>query len=258
MRLNRRQPYSEVVIGEVRLAAVDLDGAVDWVVANIRTECAKLVITPNIHHISVAQHDKAFARVLQAADLLVADGWPVVAASRVLRKPLPTRVPGVDLVQELLFRRSVRARLAILGGPPGAAERLAERASHGHRVVLVDELRRGTWDFQEEVDDLRARLRRSGPSLVLLGIGAPRQEILAAELKDTVSGPIVCCGAAIEMLAGVTPRSPAVFRRLGLEWAFRAAREPRRLLPRYARASSIFARVVALEAARQYKARRSS
>ena len=78
------------------------------------------------------------------------------------------------------------------------------------------------------------------PNLTLIGIGAPRQELLADSLRRRVCGPIVCCGAAIEVLAGDTPRAPAVLRKTGLEWAFRLIREPRRLGPRYLAAGTSF------------------
>jgi N-acetylglucosaminyldiphosphoundecaprenol N-acetyl-beta-D-mannosaminyltransferase len=79
---------------------------------------------------------------------------------------------------------------------------------------------------------------------MLLGIGAPQQEILAHELKGAATGPIICCGAAIEVLAGMRPRAPLALQRLGLEWAFRLAIEPRRLALRYAVAGTTFLRLL--------------
>ncbi len=126
-------------------------------------------------------------------------------------------------------------------GPHDAAVKLAEVAAQHNHVALVDELRPG-WDDPTRRNELATRLKEASPNLTFLGIGAPRQELLAQELKAVVSGPIICCGAAVEVLAGVRPRAPHFLQRVGLEWAFRLAIEPRRLARRYLLAGFTFVR----------------
>ena len=238
-------------LGNLSLARIDLDEAVAWIVERAREERACVVVTSNIHHLRLAEEDAEFAAVLARAELNVADGWPVVAATKLTGQRVPERVAGIDLVDAVLSQEEVRLRLAILGGPPGAATRLAERVSPRHDVVYVDELPPGQWDGAGGLDRLAAALAAVRPTLTLIGIGAPRQELLADALRPALAGPAIGCGAAVEVLAGIRPRAPKAVQAVRLEWAFRAALEPRRLLPRYARAGWALLGVLARELRRR-------
>ncbi len=239
------------VFGPLRLAVLSPTEATTWVVDRALAGTACVVVTPNVHHLRLALHDEAFLEIVDRAELCVADGWPLVLASRLTAGPrLPGRVAGVDLVDSVL-ERAPGLRVAILGGAPGAADAFARMIGSRHDVVLVDSLPPGHWESAEQMLELRERLRLARPNLVLTAIGAPRQELLADRLRDVVAGPILCCGAAVEMLAGIRPRAPLLFQRLGLEWAFRAALEPTRLVPRYARAGRTFLGVLVDELRRR-------
>jgi len=231
-------------LGGLELARIDFRHALEWILAAARDGRSCVVVTSNIHHVRLAEVNAAFRDVVGRAELNVADGWPLVAASRLLDSaPLRERVAGVDLVAALLDS-DVRMRVAILGGPPGAAQQLSRSVERAHEVVLVDELRRGGWEGPDDVAALGRRLAAGRPNLTLLGLGAPKQELLADRVRSSVSGPIVCCGAAIEILAGCRRRAPRLLQAVGLEWAFRLLLEPRRLAPRYFRSSVAFIRVV--------------
>ena len=232
----------------LRLSGFDLDTAVGWITAESEAQNPVVVVTPNINHLHLAQTSPTARDALDKADLQLADGWPIVAASRMLGTPLPERVAGIDLVERLVDSdRSFS--VAILGGPSDSATKLAGRASQSNSVALVDHLGAG-WDEDERRSDLLSRVQAAAPDLTLVAIGAPRQELLAHELKRVVKGPIVCCGAAVEVLAGVRPRAPRVVQTLGLEWAFRMVIEPRRLFRRYMVAGSTFASLIVREALR--------
>jgi N-acetylglucosaminyldiphosphoundecaprenol N-acetyl-beta-D-mannosaminyltransferase len=230
--------------GRLRLAPIDPAAAVRWVLAEADRGRSCVVVTSNIHHLALAEHDQRFAEILDRAELNVADGWPLVFANRLLGAPrLPGRVAGVDLVASVLTG-GTRKRVAVLGGAPGAAEKLAVRYAPYHDFVLIDPLPVGSWEDAASIEDLRQKLRLAAPNITLVAIGAPRQEFLADSLRADVQGPLLCCGAAVEMLAGIRPRAPGWVQKVGLEWAFRASLEPSRLLPRYARASVAYLRVL--------------
>jgi N-acetylglucosaminyldiphosphoundecaprenol N-acetyl-beta-D-mannosaminyltransferase len=234
-------------LGDLSLAPFDLETATEWVVERAIAGEACIVVTSNIAHFRLMREDPAFRDLVAGADLNVADGWPLVLANRLLGGPrLPGRVAGVDLVAAVLASDR-RLRLAILGGAPGAAERLARSVETSHDVVAVEPLPPGTWEAPEALDALSSRLRAAAPNLVLVAMGDPRQTLLADRLLDSVDGPFICCGAAVEFLAGMRRRAPRAIQALGLEWAFRAALEPRRLLPRYAAAVPEYLRVLARE-----------
>lgn len=233
----------------LRLRRMGLSDAVAWITAAAQAHDPAVVVTPNINHLHLVQMSPEARDAVGRADVQLADGWPIVAASRVLGEPLPERIAGIDLVDELV-QSDTEFSLAILGGPSDAAAKLADMAARHNRVALVDGLTPG-WDRPERRDELAARLRDASPNLTFVGIGAPRQELLAHELKQVVSGPIICCGAAVEVLAGVRPRAPQILQRLGLEWAFRLAIEPRRLARRYLLAGLTFTRLLGVAWARR-------
>jgi N-acetylglucosaminyldiphosphoundecaprenol N-acetyl-beta-D-mannosaminyltransferase len=233
----------------LRLSSVDLSDAVAWITEAARARDAAVVVTPNINHLHLVQRSPEARDAVARADLQLADGWPIVAASRMLGTPLPERIAGIDLVDRLVSS-DTEFSVAILGGPGDAAARLADVAARHNRIALVDELSHG-WDDPARRGELAARLRAASPNLTFVGIGAPRQEQLAHELKTVVSGPIICCGAAVEVLAGVRPRAPRWVQRLGMEWAFRMAIEPRRLARRYLLAGFTFVRLLGATWARR-------
>lgn len=229
-----------LVLAGVRLDPLNLEDATDWVLNRATAHQAAVVATPNIQHFALARGDESFRLALQRSDLSVADGWPILLAARVLGTRLPGRVAGVDLVANVLQKAS-SLRLAILGS--GAAE-LAAAVDSRHQVVLVEPLEKGVWETSAFRAQLKRRVSEAAPTLVLVGISAPNREYLAESLRACAHGPIICCGAAVEILAGLRPRAPQWFVRMRLEWLFRITLEPRRLLPRYARAGYSFAAVV--------------
>ena len=232
--------------GPLEIAPLAPSAVVDWIVGRALAEEPSVVVTSNINHLRLARRDDAFRAVVRRSELNVADGWPLVLACRLLGSAVPARVAGIDLVDAVLHSPH-RLRLAILGGPPGAAEALARRCRAAHDVCVVDPLPKGMWETDDAIDSLRSSLAAARPNLVLIGLGPPRQELLADKLRPDVCGPMICCGASIEVLAGLTPRAPLFLQRIGLEWAFRLAREPRRLFKRYLLAGGCFVRVLCAE-----------
>ena len=240
---------TEFRFGQLSLEPMTLEAASEWIADRASEDEACMVITSNINHLRLAEVDRRFRTLVRESELNVADGWPLVLASRLLGNPVPGRVAGIDLVKRVLAS-DAPLRIAILGGASGAADELARRLGDRHNIVLVDPLTPGTWETNDAIAALGGALQSAAPNLVLVGIGPPRQEILAEALRPYVCGPIICCGCTIEVLAGLRRRAPLWLQKLGLEWAFRLVHEPRRLASRYATAGMCFVRVLGREAAR--------
>jgi N-acetylglucosaminyldiphosphoundecaprenol N-acetyl-beta-D-mannosaminyltransferase len=197
-----------------------------------------LILTPNADHVLRARRDPWFRAVYAAADLVVADGQSVVWASRLLGRALPERVAGSDLMPELCVA-AARAgmRFFFVGGAPGdamrAAQVLAQRAgSDGCAGVDCPPL--GFERDPSYVDGLVARIAAARPHFLFVGLGSPKQELLMAALRDRLdAGAMMGVGVTFSFVAGTVKRAPHFVRRVGFEWLWRLACEPRRLWRRY-------------------------
>lgn len=216
--------------------------AADWRADGKPRGATKVVVTPNVDHL-VRLHrtaDPAVREAYRAADLTLADGTPVVAASRWFGKPVPERVPGSDLVPGLLASTSADRPLTVflLGAGPGvadeAAARIARDTPHA-RVVGTHCPPLGFERDPSENDRIVALFDQAKPDVLVVGLGFPKQEKWVHAHRDRLTcGTTLCVGATIDFLAGNVTRAPAWLGRVGLEWVFRLGLEPRRLAGRYA------------------------
>jgi N-acetylglucosaminyldiphosphoundecaprenol N-acetyl-beta-D-mannosaminyltransferase len=196
------------------------------------------VVGPNAHLVTLAERDERFAKAMQAADLAVPDGVSVVAASHLLRVPIPERVTGGDLMERMCAEAArFGFRVFFLGGLPGAATMAAHNLRlryPGLRICGTYCPRMGFDKDPEETAHIRHLINLYEPDLLCVAFGAPKQEIWMQENRDQLRvGAILPVGAAFDTQSGLRRRAPAIFQRLGLEWLFRLAAEPRRLWRRY-------------------------
>lgn len=224
-------------IGELRVDRYSRAAAVaiitDWLDA---TDRCRLVYTPNLDHLAVGEHDAEFRAAYASADLSVADGQPLLWLAKLAGSYLPERVNGTNLVNELLPVAAARRRaVMIVGGKPDIVERAVAAARLGHPSLSITGLS-PPFPFPAQADDERAVLEeidRVRPSLLLVCLGAPKSEKWLARVRgDLPPGVAIAAGATVDYLAG-SSRAPAWMQDHGLEWAFRLAVEPARLLPRY-------------------------
>jgi N-acetylglucosaminyldiphosphoundecaprenol N-acetyl-beta-D-mannosaminyltransferase len=195
--------------------------------------------------------DPAMRDSIAGADLVVADGQSVVWAARLLGRPLPERVPGIDLMHrtiELAERRGYS--IYVLGARADVLETAVERIAAAHPALRIAGYRDGYFDDAEE-DAVAGAIRSSGADVLFVAIGSPRKEYFLARHGRSLGVPYVMgVGGSIDVVAGVTRRAPAWVQRIGLEWAYRLAQEPRRLFRRYLVTNVRFLALVAREAIR--------
>jgi N-acetylglucosaminyldiphosphoundecaprenol N-acetyl-beta-D-mannosaminyltransferase len=198
------------------------------------------VVTPNLDILRMLSASRALWTLFRKADLLVADGMPIVWASRILGDPLPERVAGSSLISSLSAGAARRGRsVYLLGGNPGSAEACARelvRRSPGLRVAGTDCPPHGFERDPREIRRIAGRLARARPDIVYVALGCPKQEHLIQHLRPAAPGAwYLGVGISFSYVAGDVRRAPAWMRRWGLEWIFRLAQEPRRLARRYLR-----------------------
>jgi len=199
----------------------------------------RYVVTPNVHHTVMYQWHEGLRAAYASAGLVLADGMPLVWASRLLRRPLPQRVAGSDLVPAVFDRfRDRGLRVYLLGAAEGVGRRAAaniERRWPGIRVTGVFSPPLGFEREAAKNEEILARMAAAGAELLVVGLGAPKQELWVHAHQSRIAAPVaLCVGATIDFLADHKPRAPRWMRESGLEWLHRLASEPRRLFGRYA------------------------
>jgi N-acetylglucosaminyldiphosphoundecaprenol N-acetyl-beta-D-mannosaminyltransferase len=226
-----------VELGGVLLDQLDLTGAVDQITAFIRSGQPHQVVTVNLDFLSIANRNPEFGATLNAADLAVADGMPLVWLSRIKGEPLNERVAGVELVLESCrVGAEFGSSVFLLGAAPGVAEaagRRLEETYPGIRIAGTYSPPLGELSPQQNqyIVDL---IRLAAPDFLFVALGAPRQDLwISAHLRDLQVPVAMGVGCVLDLLAGNVRRAPLWMQRTGLEWAFRLVQEPSRLWRRY-------------------------
>jgi N-acetylglucosaminyldiphosphoundecaprenol N-acetyl-beta-D-mannosaminyltransferase len=216
------------------------------------------IVTPNIDILRRAQVDDEVRAHLDDADLVVADGMPLVWASKLSGTPLPGRVAGSSLIWSLSAGLGRDGRsIFVIGGVPEAegvkdgATRAADRLAAecpGLRIAGTLCPDHGFETDQIAYAQLCAKVADARPDLVFVGLGFPKQEQVVSRLRaDLPHAWFIGCGAAVNFVAGDIDRAPRWMQRTGLEWAHRLGTEPRRLASRYLRHDAPYAlRLLAL------------
>lgn len=237
-----------VRIGQLWVDALTMAEAIERIDALVGAGAGGSVFTPNVDHVVTAEDDDAFRAAYAEASVSLADGQALVWAMRLLRTPVPEKVSGSDLVWPLMqHAAAARWRVYLLGGAPGSADLAAARLERELGVVIAGvDAPRVTVDGDAGERAVVERVRSADAQLVVVGLGAPKQERFIHRSRPFI-GPAVALGlgASIDFLAGRVRRAPRWVSRSGLEWLYRLSQEPRRLAHRYLVKDPRFAAIVA-------------
>jgi N-acetylglucosaminyldiphosphoundecaprenol N-acetyl-beta-D-mannosaminyltransferase len=228
---------SRVRLGELWIDSLTFAEALDEIASLVRAGRGGSVFTPNVDHVMLAETHSGLREAYQRASLALVDGMPLLWASRLLGTPLPEKVSGSDLIMPLAALAAARGwGVYLLGGAPGVAEEAAARLRRfcGVRIVGCDAPQISA-DGSCEADRLVIeRIRRAAPQIVMVALGAPKQELwIRRVLPQLRPAVLVGIGASLDFVAGRVRRAPRWMSSLGLEWLYRLAQEPRRLWRRY-------------------------
>lgn len=186
----------------------------------------------NAANLVLARDNADYLADLAAADLVTADGQSVVWGARLYGIGVPERVTGIDLMEALLAEATMRGwSVYLLGAREEVVTALATRLSA--RGVNVAGCHHGYF-AEERAAGMAARIRASGATILFVGMPTPRKEQFIIHEAVTAGVPFsMGVGGSFDVLAGLLSRAPRIVQRLGLEWLYRLAQEPRRLLRRY-------------------------
>ncbi len=222
----------------VRLHAMREHDVAQHVMAALNNGRGGWVVTPNLDHVRRCCFDTTYRDMIADADLIVADGMPLVWAARLQGTPLPERIAGSSLVDTLAHAASEHGRrLYLLGGSDGAAEGAATRLRRRYPGLSIAGWYAPPFGFERDPDELniiRNRLHAAQPDVVYVALGSPKQEWLISTLRrDYPQTWWIGVGISLSFLSGQVRRAPRWMQRAGLEWLHRLSQEPGRLFVRY-------------------------
>ena len=199
-----------------------------------------VLITPNVDHLVKLQRDAGFYDVYRKAEWVVCDSKILYLLSKLLRRPLPEAIPGSSFFTAYYMHHKDDAdcRIFLLGAKEGIAAKAMERINGkvGRRIVVgAHSPSFGFEKHEQECDDIIGIVNKSGANVLLVGVGAPKQEKWIMKYRNRMPGVklFMALGATIDFEAGTLKRAPMFWQKLGMEWLYRVLKEPRRLFKRY-------------------------
>ena len=226
--------------------------SVECMIALAQAPRRAYVVTANVDHLVRFAREPSLRSLYHDADLVVADGMPVIWASRFLGKRLPERVAGSDLFPALSARAADEGlSIYLLGGAPGTAERASTILRERHPTLRVAGTYCPDFGFEKDAEECRRiadRIRESQADILFVGLGAPKQELWIAQYRELAGAKLsIGVGISFSFLCGDVVRAPRWMQRCGLEWLHRLVQEPGRLWKRYLVEDMVFFRLVLRE-----------
>ena len=221
----------------VPIHQVTMDEAVGLIDQFVSSSTLHTVFTPNPEIIMLARQDERLCTILNQADLVVPDGIGVVIASKFQKgMKLKQRVAGYDLVQNTMkqavnrFSANTGYKYYFLGSKPGVAEKAAEEMRKTYPGIQIVGTHDGYFK-QENIPKIIDDINDSMANIVLVALGAPKQELWIEEYKGLLKHVRVAIGVggSLDVMAGVAKRAPLIYQKLGLEWFYRLVKEPTRI-----------------------------
>ena len=222
-------PLKQVEILGVNVNSLTMAQAVEAVQQFIAEKKVALVATANAEMLMRATQDEELKDILNQADLVVPDGAGTVWAAGHLGDPMPERVAGFDLAQELMREAPSRGdRVYFFGSAPGVADKAKAKAEELYPGIQVVGVRNG---FFSEADEpqIIADIRAAKPDILLAALGVPKQEKWLKKHMQELQVPVsIGVGGTLDVMAGVMERAPLWMQKAKLEWLFRGLKQPSR------------------------------
>ncbi len=208
---------------------VTVTDAVDKIMQFLNEDRLHSVYTPNSEIIMAAYKNEEFRDVLNASDLLTADGIGVVYASRILKNPISERAAGFDIACELLEKvKGTSYKIFLFGGKPGVAETAKEKLEEKYKGINICGTRNGYFKPEDEAEIIN-EINSSGADIIFVCLGAPKQEMWINDNRDKLKARVALgIGGSLDVFAGTVMRAPEFYCNHGLEWFYRLMKQPSR------------------------------
>lgn len=199
-----------------------------------------VLITPNLDHLVKLQHDREFYEVYRQAEWVVCDSKILYLLSKLLKHPLPEAIPGSSFFTAfyMFHKDDPDCQIFLLGAKEGIAQKAMERINEKVGRKIVVGAHSPSFGFEKDEKECRELVdivNRSGANVLLVGVGAPKQEKWIMKYRNQMPDVdlFMALGATIDFEAGTLKRAPLLWQKLGMEWLYRCLKEPRRLFKRY-------------------------
>lgn len=196
------------------------------------------IVTPNVDHLVKLQKDMEFKECYDHANLVITDGKPLIWISKLYKTPIKEKVSGSDLFPllcELAARKNYT--MYFLGAAEGVAEKAADILEEQYKGLKVVGTYSPAYGFEKDpaqIADIKKRITDSRPDILIVALGAPKQEKFMYKYKDELQVPVsLGLGASLDFVAGNVKRAPRWMSNCGLEWLYRIFQEPKRMFKRY-------------------------
>lgn len=196
------------------------------------------VVTPNVDHMIKLHQDDTFAKIYADADLILADGTPIMWFAKGFGTPLKEKVSGSDLFPRVC-KMAADEKLSVffLGGMEGVAKQAAKVLKRRYPTLSIVGIISPPFGFEKDetqMEEICKAIRDAGPDILFVGLGAPKQEKFFEAIKERVNVPVALhIGGSFDFVAGTIKRAPKWMSKIGLEWFYRMCKEPKRMFKRY-------------------------
>jgi len=194
-----------------------------------------------VHHVVVnaakivnAQKNKELRESITQCDIINADGQAVVWASKILKQPLPERVAGIDLMEELVKLSSKKKyTIYFLGAKEKVVKSVVDKYAETYGSQIIAGYRNGYFSKDDEID-IAIEIAKKTPDILFVAITSPKKEIFLNTYKHLIQAPFIMgVGGSFDVVSGMVKRAPMWMQKTGLEWFYRVFQEPGRMWKRY-------------------------
>lgn len=239
-RRHAERVFKHVVVGGIKTASVSRQqmGRVmvgDCLAARRGGRRPKLVFAANGHAVAMAATDAKFRKTFEAADIVHADGAPVVFASKLTDAPIPERSATTDFLHDAARMAEAHGlKFFLLGATEEINAACAKVLNETYPKLEIAGRRHGYFSREDEIS-ICEEINRSGADVLWVGLSVPFEYEFCERNRDNlIAGWIVTCGGCFNFAAGAYRRAPEWMQKMGMEWFYRLWREPKRLFWRYA------------------------
>ena len=223
----------KVKILNVRIQSITENGLLDSLKEGV-------LVTPNVDHLVKLQRDKEFYDVYQQAEWVVCDSKILYQLSKLLKHPLPEAIPGSSFFTAfyLHHKDNPNCKIFLLGAKEGVAQKAMKRINQRVGREIIVGAHSPSFGFEKKEDECKELIdivNKSGANVLLVGVGAPKQEKWIMKYREKMPNVdiFMALGATIDFEAGTLKRAPAFWQKIGMEWLYRCLQEPKRLFKRY-------------------------